>query len=197
MERFLYYSLCLPEDLTLWTAPLPSVRRWDDRALVYDVIVGPDAILRHYSFYDRWFEVNCSMDGQGRFITEPGPIDWTFNIDVSAPFFSLGNSGFNVDLCLDVLVAGDGERYVVTDEDDFETAIASGWITEEERIGALSGLEEVREIIERGRLLPFLEEVCPFEIRAVPQPPPEKPRLSAFPPLDRAVRGGHFGRKAP
>src|SRR5947209_14267489 len=102
MEAFELHTLCLPEDLTLWTVPTGAIRRWDETVQVYDVLVESGRVLRHYAFYDRWFEVNCTLDDRGRFVTEPGPIDWCFNIDVCTPLFSTGNRGYSVDLCLDV-----------------------------------------------------------------------------------------------
>ena len=98
-----YYTLALPDDLTLWTVPAQGIRRWDEEALVYDVGYG-GTVLRHYAFYHRWYAINCTLDRDGQFVTEQGPIDWCFNIDIGTPLFTRDNAAYDVDLCLDVLV---------------------------------------------------------------------------------------------
>lgn len=69
-----YHTLHSPtETVSIFTIPAAGVRRWNESVIVYDVQVGGGLVLRHYGFCDRWFEINCSLDLTGRFITEPGP----------------------------------------------------------------------------------------------------------------------------
>lgn len=133
-----HFDLHLPDEVRLFLLPSHSVRRWDDDVIVYDVRIG-DAVLRHYGFRHHWFQVNCSLNLNGSFTTEPGSIDWTFNCDISTPVFTEGTDCHAVDLCLDVLVAPDGRSHVVIDEDDFAEAEARGWISAAEAHGARRG----------------------------------------------------------
>lgn len=132
----------------MFYVPERGIKRWDEESLVYDVRIG-DQIRRHYSFTNRWFEVNCSLDLAGRFVTVSGPglIDWTFNCDISTPHFVIGPDVYNMDLWLDILVASDGRARRVIDEDDFAEAIQQGWLTEEERQGAQSGLAQLLGVV--------------------------------------------------
>jgi hypothetical protein len=195
VNDYRFYTLALPDDLTLWTVPGGAFRRWDDSFLVYDVLVESGLVLRHYSFYDRWFVVNVTLDTDGRFVPEPGPIDWCFNIDLCTPLFTVGHDGYDVDLCLDLLVAPDGRDYRLVDEDEFDHAMRNGWITSAEADGARNGVEELRGIIEGGRLVSFLEGICPFEVKPIQQPPPQKPNLTDYPLLHRDRRHRYFGKK--
>jgi predicted RNA-binding protein associated with RNAse of E/G family len=195
MQTFYFYNLCLPDDVTCFLIPVEAIHRWDEITQVYDVLVGPGLVLRHYAFYRRWFEINCTLDLQGNFVTEDGPIPWSFNIDICTPFFSKGNCGFTVDLCLDVLVAPDGNQYVVKDEDDFAHATRQHWITDREYEGAQVGLADILQIVTRGSLLPFLREICPFDVRdAASQPQPEKPDFADFSEFNINDRWQYYGR---
>jgi hypothetical protein len=37
--------------------------------------VSANRVLRHYSFYNRWYEVNCSLDASGQLSDESFTID--------------------------------------------------------------------------------------------------------------------------
>lgn len=158
-----FKDLHLPEDLRVFTIPSRGVRRWDEEVFVYDVRVGPDAILRHYSFANRWFEVNCNLNLAGQFSTEPfEAFDWAFNCDICTPFFTRGADLVSVDLCLDVLVAADGRTNLVKDEADFARAIQQGWIDAVEAKGARRGLADLLAILQGDGLAAFLDSVYPF-----------------------------------
>ncbi len=190
------YNLCLPDDVTRFLIPIEAIRRWNTEAQVYDVLVDTNLVLRHYAFYHRWFEINCTLDIQGNFVTEAGPIPWCFNIDICTPFFSKGNHGFTVDSCLDVLVAPDGQQYVVKDEEDFTHAVEQRWLTNREYEGARAGLTDVLQIVTSGSLLPFLRKIYPFDVRgAVRQPSPEKPDLATIDEFSLNDRWRHYGRR--
>ncbi len=164
--------LMVQNDNGSWTLP-GGVRRGDEEASVYDVLVGENRVLRHYSFGNRWFEVNGSLDRSDRFVTEPGPIPWTFNCDISTPHFLSEADSFNLDLWIDVLVGPDGRTHAVLDEEDFALAVGQGRPTEIERAGAQQGLADLLQILRSEGQIRFLERICPFDTAgdAVPQPP--------------------------
>ncbi|MFZ5826854.1 MAG: DUF402 domain-containing protein [Bacillota bacterium] len=181
-----YNTLHSPTDtVSTFTIPGAGVRRWDEAGIVYDVQVGNGLVLRHYGFRDHWFEINCSLNLAGQFITEPGPIVWTFNCDICTPTRVVGRNAYTMDLFLDVLVAPDGRAHIVIDEEDFAEAIQRRWLTPEEQLGARRGLDELLSIISGPGLLPFLNEVCPFGdvSDAEPQPPLTTLPLSRVPLL--------------
>ncbi len=189
-----FFNYHAPDTVRAFTVPAGSIRRWDDHAVVYDVRVGPDQILRHYSFPDRWFEVNCSMDLDGRFITEPGPVDWSFNCDICTPHFIMGDDLYNMDLWLDVLVAPDGRSFAVIDEDDFAVAVRMGWPAETERDGARAGMADLLGILRSEGLVSFLDRIAPFApLPAFPQQPPmERLPIAQFPMLQPGERGRQY-----
>lgn len=193
-----FHNLHLPDEVRVFAVPVGAVRRWDDETLVYDVRVPSGGVLRHYSFYRRWFEVNCSLGADGRFVTESGPIDWSFNGDVCSPCFSRGAAVYNVDLLLDVLVAPDGREHAVKDREEFERAVARGWLSAGEATGARRGLEELLGLIESGRFLAFLAEACPFDgFPAAPlQPAARRLALADTSLLAPQSRDARYGLRA-
>lgn len=190
MEILRYHNLHLPDEVAVFSVPLSGIRRHDTEALVYDVRVGPNAILRHYAFYHHWFEVNVSFDANGSLVTEPGPVDWCFNCDVSMPLLLHAGDVYNADLCLDILVAPDGLAYAVKDEDEFDDAIKAGWIEASEVVGARRGLAELQDLLESCSFLDFLQSVCPWHnVTDAPlQPPLEVLRLADVPLLQLPQR---------
>ncbi len=195
--RFLrHYDFHPPEDVRVFTTSVSGLRRSDEKAVVYDVPLD-GLVLRHYAFYDRWFAVNCTLDARGRFVTEPGPIDWCFNCDITSPLFSVGKDLYSVDLFLDVLVGPDVRMHVTKDEDDLAHAIENGWLMAEEQAGARRGLEQLVEIMEGSGLVAFLEQVCPFQAMddSTTPPPMTKLRLAEVPLLRSETRGTYFGRR--
>lgn len=194
IRRFCNYHA--PGEVRVFSIPVSGVKRWDNEAVVYDVAVAGDRILRHYSFGNRWFEVNCSLDRKGRFVTEHGPIDWTFNCDISTPHVIVGPDLFNMDLWVDVLVGPDGRTHQVIDEEDFVYAVSQGWPTDGEVVGARSGLADLLGIIHAEGLVSFLEHICPFDSVADvdPQPPMDRRPVTVFPVFDRNRRPLLFGR---
>ncbi len=196
-EGFLYHhDLHPPDEVRVFPVPRSGLRRWDDEAFVYDVVLGGLA-LRHYSFYGRWFAANCTLYPGGGFATEPGPIDWCFNCDVTSPLSSVGGDLYGVDLCLDVLVGPDGRTHAVKDEDDLARAIGSGWLLPDEEVGARRGLDELLGIIRGPGLVPFLKGVYPFGGAEAAPAAPQMAALevAAVPRLHRDVRGNYFGQR--
>lgn len=152
---------------------------------------------RHYSFYDKWFEINITLDANGKLFTEPGPIDWSFNCDICTPCFSIGTNFFNIDLELDILVSNDGIEYVVIDEDDFDHVISQKLITENERNGARKGLENLFELISSGNLIAFLEDTCSFnDLISLSEPIPSNIlQLSEVSILNVSERESNYGKR--
>ena len=61
-----------PDEVRVFCVPDEAIRVWNDQCLLYDVLVQ-EKVLRHFSFYDRWFEINCTMNRNGTFVVERGP----------------------------------------------------------------------------------------------------------------------------
>ena len=185
-----------PDEVRVFAVPAAAIRRRDDTALVYDVLLD-DRVLRHYAFTDHWFAANCTLDRCGRFVTEPGPIDWCFNCDITTPLLSVGRNVYTVDLALDVLVGPDGYAHIVQDEDDFTCAVESRWLSVEEQVGARRGMEELLCIIAGAGLVTYLERVFPFGAMSDPVVPPRMTTLRAaeVPLFHSSIRGAYGGRK--
>ena len=189
------YNLTLPEDVNGLTIPNSQVRCWDTQIFVYDICVSENHVIRHYQFYDQWFEIRCNLTPDGDYVTAAGPIDWCFHIDICSPCFSFEENTYHVDLCRHILVGPDGLTHVVIDTGDFDYAIQQNWITEEEKLGAENGLAAILEIILNGRLLEFLEMTCSFysveecliQLSLVSLP------FETFPLLQIGERQKHFG----
>ncbi len=182
----LFHNLHLPDEVRVFTIPYLGVQRFDREALVYDVAVGQGKVLRHYSWPDRWFEVNCAFTTVGDLIQEQDTVTpWAFNCDISTPHLTQGDSVYNVDLEMDVLVAADGMRHTIKDRDEFATAVDKGWIGPAEAPDALRGLAKLLALIEQGCLREFLESVCPFDTLQTQalQPPARHRRLGEVPIL--------------
>ena len=158
----LFHNLHPPDEVRIFEIPEAAVRVWDDTTFVYDVPVG-DRVLRHFSFYDEWFEINCTLTSEGAFAFEDGPIPWTFNCDICTPCFSVGSCIYNVDLFLDVLVGPDGRSFHVKDEADFTRARSAGWLSDDEQDGVRQGLDRLCELIDSGNLLEYLSAIIPFD----------------------------------
>jgi hypothetical protein len=142
-------------------------------------------VLRHYSWAERWFEINCTLGLDGSFVAEQGVIDYCFNCDISSPHFNVGHNFYNTDLYIDVLVGTDGRTHVVIDRDEFAEAVDRGWITAAEAMAARRGLAELLEVIQSGELISFLDHIYPFAdvLTSAVQPPMEQKNLQDVPIL--------------
>ncbi|MGH3487851.1 MAG: hypothetical protein ACRDP8_08040 [Actinopolymorphaceae bacterium] len=144
--------------------PPSGVRRADEDAFVSEATYAGDVVLRHYAFRDRWFKVNLTVDAAGR-PTEtalaPGAPAYAFNIDIATPMLFCDNAAYAVDLELDVMVKADARTYDVVDLTDFEESATKELISPGEVHGALAGLAELIELIERGTLMSMLASACP------------------------------------
>ena len=181
-DDFLFYNFHPPDEVRIFATPRAAVKRWDSSVLVFDARIG-DGILRKYSFTDRWFEVHCTFDLNGDLLPERGTIDWAFNCDMCTPALLRDGVLYNVDLSLDVLVEPNGTTYALTDEDDFGRKTAAGLLTPTEVVGARQGADDLIAIIRRTGIIPFLEEILPFDsvLDNRPQGPPEITTPAAVP----------------
>lgn len=171
MDHLLHHDFHPPEEVRVFAVPASGICRWDDEVIVYDVLVG-DLVLRHFSFRRMWFVVNCTLDRSGNPFVDQGLKYRSFNCDISTPHYIEGSNVYNIDLFIDVLVSPDGRRYLVTDEDEFESAAEHRWITREEQTGARKGLANLLEIIETQGLVGYLEGIYPFgSVKADTEPP--------------------------
>ncbi|MBP1995489.1 DUF402 domain-containing protein [Paenibacillus eucommiae] len=200
-EKIKFHNLHLPNEVRVFQIPKTNIRVWNEKVMVYEVkiddAIGGNFTFRHYSFYDKWFEINITLDASGKLITEPGPIDWSFNCDICTPCFSKGTNFFNLDLELDILVSNDGKEYVVIDEDDFENVISQGLLTVNERIGARKGLENLIQLILSGNLISYLEGICSFtDLISLSDPIPyNKLQLSEVSLLNMSERESYYGKE--
>ncbi len=160
LKIYNYHGL---EDIRLFRVKTENVKLWNEQVLVFDVRNDNyNSILRNYSFYDKWFEINCTFDMKGNLLPENGPIEWSFNCDICSPCFSFENNIYNIDLELDVLVNPNGKDFIIIDEEDFKDEIKRNNITSFEEKGALAGLSNLIEIIKSGGLINFLNDIYPF-----------------------------------
>lgn len=168
-----------PDETTvrIFRTPTAGVLRLEDTIAVTEAIYD-GAVLRHYSFADHWFKINVTTDLAGKPI-ETGAADrpFAFNCDIATPMERDCDSTFGVDLFIDVLVRADARSYIVGDEDEFEEMLQRGFLSAAEARSARGGLQELLALIERGRLLPWLDEQVPFE----PCRPPEAPAMDRGP----------------
>jgi len=162
VDDFLFYNFHPPDEVRIFATPRAAVKRWDSSVLVFDARIG-DGILRKYSFTDRWFEVHCTFDLNGHLRAERGAIGWAFNCDMCTPAILRDGVFYNVDLCLDVLVQPNGTTYALTDEDDFARKSSAGLLTRTEVVGARQGVGDLIAIIRSTGIIPFLEEILPFD----------------------------------
>jgi predicted RNA-binding protein associated with RNAse of E/G family len=193
-----FYNCHLPEEVRIFNIPSKNIRVCTDKVVVYEVPNDElGMVLRHYSFFDRWFEINVSMDYNGGFITESGSIDWSFNCDICTPCFSIGDEYYNVDLELDILVGKNGKDYVVIDEEDFKVAVSNGSISQEEKEGAKKGVDDLIEIIEQNKLIGMLNDIYPFSkiIDIEPKIPMNKMDISKVLNLSPELRKMNYGKR--
>jgi hypothetical protein len=190
-----FYNFHPPDEVRIFDVPSEGIRIWNDEMLAYDVAVE-DRVLRHFSFYTYWFEVNCTLMPEGQLGIEQGPIDWTFNCDICTPCFSKGNKIYDVDLCLNVLVGPDGKEFFVEDEQEFEHAVKAGWISAYEEQGARSGLHYLLSLIKAGNFLEFLSDTLAFSDIAAGHAGKRKIMpVRDVPRLDPLSRFEHYGKR--
>lgn len=165
----LYHSLHLPRSVKVSSAPSTTILRFDKTALVYEVNVGPDRYLRHYSFPDRWFRANCNLDSRGHPVSVEGPIPWAFDCSICTPQWEDGRNLFSIHLFIQVLVSRRGRLYYVKDVDLLDDAATKGWVTGSELDGARRGLKDLTSLLETGKFIEFLSGIHPLGVLATSQ----------------------------
>ncbi len=178
--------------MRIFRTPPRGVLRLDDDVAISETDYG-GIVLRRYAFAGHWFKINLTTGLSGR-LTETGDDGRKFavNCDIATPMEREGDSIFAVDLFTDVLVGQDGTSYVVTDRDEFREMLSRGVISAAEGSGAERGLRELLELIEAGRLLPWLGELASFGPCQPPRARPGSgPPAARYPPdLVTRVRAG-------
>jgi protein associated with RNAse G/E len=164
-ETLCFYNLHFPSEVRVSEFSKDCIRLHNDSILIYDFIIHT-LILRHFVFYDKWFDIHCFLAKTGDFEILPGPIDCCFDCDISTPLFHLDNNFYNIDLEYDILVGKDGKTYEIKDEEEFQSSINQGWISPLEQEGARKGLEELKEILNTTGLISFLDTIYPFKGKA-------------------------------
>jgi hypothetical protein len=164
MEEIHYYlyNLHFPSEVRVSEFTEKSIRYKDNTVLLYDINCHT-LILRHFIFYNKWFNIHCFLDRCGSLEILPGPIDCCFCCDISTPIFNLNNNFYSIDLAYDILVGPDGKTHIIKDEDEFLFALSNNWITEKEGKGAQKGLEEIKSIIAEQGLIIYLDSIFPFK----------------------------------
>jgi predicted RNA-binding protein associated with RNAse of E/G family len=82
--------------------------------------------------------------------------------EIATPMVLGDDAIFAVDLWLDVLVRADGVTHGVYDQDEFDRALARGWLSDREARAASNELRSLVELIEacRGRKLLIRDMSC-------------------------------------
>jgi hypothetical protein len=161
-DIFYFYNLHFPAEVRVSEFSRDCIRLHNDTTLIYDINIH-DLILRHFVFYDRWFDIHCFLAKDGDFEILPGPIDCCFDCDISTPLFKLNNNFYNIDLEYDILVGRDGKMHRIKDEEEHLAAIANNWISDFEQKGARKGLEDLISILDTQGLISFLDHIYPFQ----------------------------------
>ncbi|GIN74410.1 hypothetical protein J14TS2_48850 [Bacillus sp. J14TS2] len=163
MNKVNFFNLHLPSEVRVFEVHESNIKLFNHEVIVFDVKNSNHTLFRSYSFFNEWFEINCSFDLNGHLLPEEGPITWSFNCDISTPCFKNKNNIFNVDLEYDVLVNPNGKDFVIIDEDDFCKAVTNDYLSLEEQAGALRGLDKLTSIIHKQGLSTYLDTIYPFE----------------------------------
>ncbi|MBN2441052.1 MAG: DUF402 domain-containing protein [Spirochaetales bacterium] len=161
-KTYYFNNLHFPSEVRVSEFSEDCIRLHNATTLIYDIAIH-DLVLRHFVFYDKWFDIHCFLAKNGDFEILPGPIDCCFDCDISTPLFKLNNNFYNIDLEYDILVGSNGRTHKVTDEDEFMTAIENKWISPFEQNGARKGLEELISILNNQGLIAFLDNIYPFQ----------------------------------
>ena len=161
-KTFYFYNLHFPSEVRVSEFSEDCIRLHNDTTLIYDISIH-DLVLRHFVFYNKWFDVHCFLAKNGDFEILPGPIDCCFDCDISTPLFNLNNNFYTIDLEYDILVGLDGKTHRIKDEEEHLNAITNNWISKFEQEGARKGLNELKMILNNQGLVNFLDEIYSFQ----------------------------------
>lgn len=132
-------------------------------------------VLRHYAFHDRWFKINVTTDRDGQVVEtspSPGVPAFAFNCSMATPMRCGTDAVYAVDLDADVLIRADARTYAIRDLDALVESVRLELISPAEAQGAVCGLADLLDLVERGRLVDVLHEAYPFGSSASPPAPP-------------------------
>jgi len=164
------------EAVRVFRTPLPGVLRLDDEVAVTEVAYD-DVVLRHYAFAKHWFKINVTTDRQGELVETGDKVhQFAFNCDIATPMERDGNSIYGVDLFIDVLIRRDASSFYVGDEDEFVAMSNQNMLSRAEQGAATAALSELLQLIETGRLLPWLDDLVPLGPCDPPAAPPMERR---------------------
>ncbi len=170
-----------PDDLRLYEIPESGVLRLDDEALVAEVAID-GAVIRHYGFASHWLAVNVTTDLK-EWPADLAGVDafpHAVKCHMATPMLRVGDSCFQTDLWLDVLVSADGRDCHVEDEDEFADARSRQLLSERAASEALQRFQDVLNLVQAGTLLDWLAAVCPFR----PGSPPSARPFRRLDPAD-------------
>ena len=179
-----------PDDLRLYEIPESGVLRLDDEVLVAEVGIA-GAVVRHYGFASRWLAVTLTTDHTGQPADLAGLeiFAHTAKCDIATPMQRDGDTCWQTDLWLDVLVRANGRDHLVEDEDEFDRARDEGLLSGREADQALDAFRDVLAMVRAGTLLDLLATIWPF---GSGHPPPARPfrrlRTSDLPSVRPGVR---------
>ncbi|MEV0391171.1 DUF402 domain-containing protein [Nonomuraea sp. NPDC050643] len=135
-------------------------------------------------------DVNVTTDLPGNLVEtgpSPGAATFAFNCDIATPMRYEGDAVYAVDLFADILVRADGTSYEVCDLEELAEGARDGLVSPREANAAGHAISELTGLVERGRLVPWLAEVCPFGPSRAPAALPRRDVPLALVP---AVRPG-------
>ena len=179
-----------PDDLRMYEIPESGVLRLDDEVLVAEVAID-GAVVRHYGFASCWLAVNVTtgLDGQPADLAGLDVFPHTAKCHVATPMRREGDTCWQTDLWLDVLVKANGRDHLVEDVDEFARAREQDLLSDREAVQALAAFQQVLAMVRAGTLLDMLAAVCPF---GPGSPPPARPvrrlRMSDLPSVRSGVR---------
>lgn len=122
--------------------------------------------------------MNVTTDLAGRVVETGAPGQrFAFNCDVATPMERDGDETFAVDLFLDVLVRANLRTLEAVDQDEFENGLAQGMLSSAEGSYSRRAMHQLIDLVETGRLLPWLDDVYPFGPCQPPEAPPMRRAL--------------------
>ena len=159
------HQLHLPDEVRVFNSTRVEADP-SSQALVLDSVYGDDngvAYGRCYCFLNRWLSVFVTFDKELQLHQNCyGDFTFAFNCDVTTPHLLDGSAVFTTDLFIDVLVAVDGETYLVKDIDEHDDGFSQGLFGPSWQIGAKNELRRLVDELKRGEFLGILQSIAPF-----------------------------------
>ena len=164
-RSFRLHQLHLPDEVRVFKSTRVHVDT-SSQALVLDSVYENEngvAYGRCYCFLKRWLSVFVTFDKKLQLHpSHYGDFTFAFNCDITTPHLLDGSAVFTTDLFIDVLVAVDGETYLVKDIDEHEDGFSQGLFGQSWQIGAKNELRRLVGELKRGEFLGILQSIAPF-----------------------------------